>query len=190
MLTCLKNVSMASAFGHIASVIGFKKLFPDSVLGTKALLLGAISASIPDLDVIAYSFGIYPPDILGHRGLTHSVLFAVIWTLLMIGVFHQKDRKHFLLLGFYYFVCTMSHGVIDTFTTGGDGIALLYPFTEERYFSPYRMIRVSPIGIEAFFSNWGLRVLASEFRYIGIPSMLLYGLGVFLNRRVYRGGLD
>ena len=33
---------------------------------------------IPDLDVIGFSFGIQYADMLGHRGLTHSIFFAIL----------------------------------------------------------------------------------------------------------------
>jgi inner membrane protein len=38
----------------------------------------AACAMLPDADVIAFSFGIPYDAMLGHRGLTHSLFFAVI----------------------------------------------------------------------------------------------------------------
>ena len=177
---------MASAFGHAASIIGLKQLFPNKTFGKKALLIGIVSAILPDVDVLAYKFGITAPDILGHRGLTHSILFALIWEILILFIFHQKEKKNYFILFLFYFLCTASHGLFDAMTTGGDGITFLLPFTTERYFLPWQVIQVSPIGLEDFFSEWGLKVLVSEFKYIGIPSLLLFGLGKFLNKSVYK----
>jgi len=41
--------------------------------------LGALCAVVPDLDVVSFLFGL-PPDghILGHHGLSHSLLFAAV----------------------------------------------------------------------------------------------------------------
>jgi len=49
-------------------------------LGKKALLLGAIANSLPDIDAIA-SFWLDPAkDVWAHRGITHSFLFVLIMT--------------------------------------------------------------------------------------------------------------
>jgi len=177
---------MASAFGHAASIVGLKQLFPNKTFGKKALFIGIVSSILPDIDVLAYKFGITAPDILGHRGLTHSILFAALWSLLILFIFHQKEKKNYLLLLVFYFLCTASHGFLDAMTNGGDGITFFLPFTSERYFLPWQVIQVSPIGLEHFFSEWGIEVLISEFKYIGIPSLLLFGLGTFLNKSVYK----
>jgi inner membrane protein len=112
-------------------------------------------------------------------------LYAILWALLIVGIFHRKNKRKVILF-LFYFLCTISHGILDSFTTGGDGIGFLMPFSTERYFSPYKVIQVSPIGISRFFSEWGVRVLKSEFFYIGIPSILFYILGWLLNRSVYQ----
>ena len=70
-------------------------------------------------------------------------------------------------------------------TTGGDGISFFAPFSDERYFLPFRKIMVSPIGISAFFSEWGVEVLKSEFIWIGIPTIFMILFGTILNRYLY-----
>ncbi len=183
---------MASAFGHAALVIGGRKLFPDKAMGTKVIILGICSAVFPDLDVffryiVDYSNPYY--EYLEHRGITHSIFFAVLWAILITGIFHRKSPYKIILISFY-FICTISHGILDAFTTGGAGIGFLMPFSTERYFTPFKVIKVSPIGISRFFSSWGVKVLKSEFFYIGIPSMLFYVLGIFLNRSIYKTEKD
>ena len=54
-------------------------------------------------------------------------------------------------------------------TTGGLGVAFFSPWDLKRYFFGLRPIRVSPISINAFFGGRGLRVLASEARWVGLP---------------------
>ena len=58
-------------------------------------------------------------------------------------------------------------------TTGGLGVAFFSPWDLERYFFGLRPIRVSPLGIKAFFGARGLRVLASEALWVGLPCLLL-----------------
>jgi inner membrane protein len=73
----------------------------------------------------------------------------------------------------YVAVAAASHGVLDAFTNGGLGIALLAPFDNTRYFAPWRPIEVSPIGIRALFSREGLAVLLSEAAWVWLPALLL-----------------
>lgn len=165
---------MASVFGHAVSAYGLGKIFPEKLITTKVMLLGMASAILPDADVISYHFGIWHDHPLGHRGLTHSFFFAFIWAITLIVSFHRKlNRKNQANLLLYYFICTVSHGILDAMTTGGAGIAFFLPFSEDRYFLPWRIIEVSPIGIGAFFNRWGLEVLLNEFIVIGLPVLML-----------------
>jgi inner membrane protein len=66
-----------------------------------------------------------------------------------------------------------SHGVLDTFTTGGKGIALLWPFTEHRYFAPIQVIHVAPLSVSRFFSPRGITVMLSELQWVWLPSCCL-----------------
>jgi len=49
---------MASVFGHAIAAFGLGKIFTKKVMNRKVFTLGIISSMLPDLDVIAFSFGI------------------------------------------------------------------------------------------------------------------------------------
>ena len=50
----------------------------------------------------------------------------------------------------------------NTLTTGGEGVALFWPYDSSRhFFEPWRPIPVSPIGLD-YFSPRGLRVAVIE----------------------------
>lgn len=68
-------------------------------------------------------------------------------------------------------------------TTGGMGVALFSPFSSRRYFLPWQVIRVSPIGITQFLSRWGLRVIASEIVWIWLPAALFGVAGALIRRK-------
>jgi inner membrane protein len=72
----------------------------------------------------------------------------------------------------WFAVVTASHGILDALTNGGRGIAFFAPFSNHRYFFPWRPIQVSPIGV-GFFSARGLRALASESLWIWLPSAIM-----------------
>ena len=135
-----------------------------------------VSAAFPDVDVIGFRFGIQYGDMLGHRGLTHSLAFAFILGCL-VALLAFREVKIFSLdwwkLAIYFFVVTASHGVLDALTNGGLGVAFFAPFSNERYFFPWRPIEVSPIGLRPFLSYRGLLVILSEIAWIWIPSVLL-----------------
>ena len=65
-------------------------------------------------------------------------------------------------------------------TDGGRGIALLAPFDWNRYFLPWRPIRVSPIGIGRFLGPRGLAILESELVAMWIPCAAVGALGLLV----------
>ncbi len=178
---------MASAFGHGIAAYGLGKLFPKSVMTRKVYTLGLLSSILPDLDVIAFKFGVSWDSMWSHRGFTHSIFVAIFWTIILLIFFHRKDKfSSKSKLSIYYFLATVSHGILDAMTNGGNGIAFFAPFSAERYFLPWEVIQVSPIGIKNFFSKWGVEVLKSEFIYIVLPSLGLVFIGNWLNKKVYQ----
>ncbi|MGZ8957832.1 MAG: metal-dependent hydrolase, partial [Methylosarcina sp.] len=71
----------------------------------------------------------------------------------------------------FLFVSVGSHGLLDTFTNGGLGIALFWPWTDQRYFAPFQPIEVSPLGLDGFLSRRGIEVLKSELIWVWLPAM-------------------
>ena len=82
----------------------------------------------------------------------------------------------------FLFLATASHGVLDAMTDGGLGIAFLSPFSNQRYFFPFRPIAVSPIGA-GFLSAQGLHVVANELAWIWVPSLMIIGAGAALRAK-------
>ncbi len=131
---------------------------------------------LPDADVIGFAFGIHYGDFIGHRGFFHSIFFALLLSFLVVILFFRNKElfsKTWFLLISYFFIITASHGILDAFTSGGLGVALLSPFDNSRYFFPFTPIQVSPIEIQAFFSEWGVRVILSEFLWIWLPILFV-----------------
>lgn len=162
---------MASVFGHVAvsTAIGYT-LFPKYVRPA-TLLLAGFCAFAPDLDVLAFRFGISYQSIYGHRGWTHSLIFALLLGAL-IG-WASGDKRDPKALTLWFALSMLSHPLLDMMTNGGLGCALWWPFSDERVFFPFRPIKVSPLSVADFFSPWGLSVLASEVLWIGIPCLVL-----------------
>lgn len=171
---------MPTTFTHAAFSLAAGRVV-DPALSREALIAAVVISVLPDVDVVGLFFGIPYAHLLGHRGLTHSIVFALLsstvcWTLLRRGSRRAGSLWIFLL------VAAVSHPLLDATTNGGLGVAFLAPFSNTRFFFPFRPIEVSPIGA-GFFSMRGLHVLANEVVWIWIPSALLAGSVELLHRR-------
>ncbi len=141
------------------------------------LFLALICPMIPDLDTIGYNL-LYIPitHALGHRGFFHSPVFCLFLALLISGLFFRQKRifsKAWGSIVLFFFLLMVSHGVLDALTDGGRGVAFLSPFSNERFFLPWRPIEISPLSIQAFLGSRGLRVIGSEVVWIWLPLFFL-----------------
>ena len=104
--------------------------------------------------------------------MTHSLLFAGLLSAALVAMcYRQKAWAARVVIFVYLFLCTASHGVLDALTDGGLGVAFFSPFDTSRYFFAARPVAVSPIGISAFFREDAYHVLASEVKWIWLPTI-------------------
>jgi inner membrane protein len=115
---------------------------------------------LPDVDVLAFRLGVPYSAPFGHRGALHSIVFAVA-TALVLGFVARRLELPALSTILVCGLVVASHGVLDAFTDGGLGVALLWPFRSDRYFAPWRPIPVAPIGWR-LLSTDGLALMARE----------------------------
>jgi inner membrane protein len=131
---------------------------------------------LPDIDVVGFSFGVHYEDLLGHRGLTHSLFFALLVGLAVVTLLFRDApplSQRWIRLVIFFFLFTASHGVLDAFTNGGLGVAFFAPFSNKRYFFPWTPIEVSPIGLRHFSGGRAVEVILSEIVWIWIPAAIL-----------------
>lgn len=174
---------MASLPGHAVAVCGLGAVLLPSRAPGRMWVWGVLLALFPDVDALGYFYGVPYGHPWGHRGLTHSVMMAVLLACAVMAWERRRDpgigvdrTTLFLILA------ALSHGLLDAATNGGLGVGFWLPFESTRYFFPWRPIRVSPMG-GAFFGTRGWRVLLSEALWIGLPSLALC-LGRWGQRRV------
>jgi inner membrane protein len=138
-----------------------------------------ICSALPDVDVIGFRFGVHYGDLWGHRGLTHSIFFAMVIGI-AAGAYLGKNWAKRIGMGALLCAITCSHGMLDAMTNGGLGIAFFSPIDPTRYFFPWRPIQVSPIGAGWFFSARVLIILRNEMIFVWLPMLatgaVLYGL--------------
>ncbi len=122
----------------------------------------------PDLDAVAFVLGIPYEHEFGHRGASHALLVGLLGAGCALVPAPHRARA-----GILGALVLASHGLLDAMTTGGLGSALLWPFTDARFFAVWRPIPVAPIGAR-MLSARGLWVLVVEA--VLFAPLLLYAL--------------
>ena len=134
-------------------------------LPLKLWLVGVAYALLPDLDAAGYWLGVPYGSFWGHRGFTHSIVFAVLAS----GVFARWigcwTGITVVRVWTFCSVAMLSHGILDAMTDGGLGVAFFSPMDQNRYFFPIRPIHVASMSLR----DHGLDVLASECLWVWIP---------------------
>lgn len=179
---------MASGFTHtFVALAGTKLAFPEKT-PHRLYPIAVFCSLISDLDVIAFRLHVPYGNPFGHRGFSHSLLFAAIMglmtALLLFRDVPRWSRAWWKLVAFFFLI-TASHGVLDAMTNGGYGIGFFVPFDNTRYFLPWRPLVVSPIGIRGFLSRLGWDVVMSEVLWVWVPISLMLA-AVVLARRTTR----
>jgi inner membrane protein len=130
------------------------------------------AAILPDADLISRLFGIPHTHDFGHRGATHTILFALL--LAAIAAFHAgkllvRRRVAFLFI----FFSALSHPLSDMLTNGGKGIMLFWPFDSTRFAWAVRPVEVSPILLRGFEDGRIWSVLMSEVQWLWGPAIVI-----------------
>ncbi len=107
-------------------------------IGNKALIWGGIAGTIPDLDVIASPFMSEVDSLAFHRGISHSISFAIVgalffgWLLYLLyrNRKYEGDEVGLRRWQWMFFLAFITHSLLDCFTMYGT--QLFAPFTDYR----------------------------------------------------------
>ncbi|MCZ6773000.1 MAG: metal-dependent hydrolase [Proteobacteria bacterium] len=177
---------MATVITHAIAAGALSTIAPRALPRARLALTLAILSAAPDVDVIGLHYGIAYGDQLGHRGFTHSILFAVIAAFVAPFIaFPRIPRlsRTWWILVWLLFVATVSHGILDAFTDAGLGIGFFIPFDDTRYFAPWRPLATSPLSIDAFVNGPAGQILIIELIWVGLPLAGFLGLWHFTRWR-------
>ena len=172
---------MPTILTHAAVPLAIGLGLGPNAISRRLLAAGVIASMLPDMDVLAFRFHIAYADTFGHRGASHALMFAVIIGLLAMAFATQLKATRSKAFLFACAACA-SHGLLDALTNGGEGVALLWPFSDVRIFFPWHIIEVSPLDMHRVFSERGWVVLQSEFAWVWLPAAALC-CGLYLLRR-------
>lgn len=160
---------MASALSQGVAALSIGTCFYRPQTPKRVWIAAVLCSVVPDMDVIGFWSGIHYGDFWGHRGFTHSLVFAsLLASIVTFSIFRRLSSGigRFVLFA-YLFLAIASHGVLDAMTNGGPGVAFFSPFDPTRYFLPWRPIRVSPIYVHGFLSARGCAVSKASFGEFG-----------------------
>jgi inner membrane protein len=140
------------------------------------ITLAAICAVAPDLDLIGWPLGISPSALLGHRGLTHSLPFAVVLgTIAALAFLRDASRRERTAAAIILVLATATHGVLDALTSyAPSGPAFWAPFSNQRYRFPWTPLT----GAGGLRTDFG-----RELIYVCLPALVLVLLIEWWRRR-------
>jgi inner membrane protein len=169
---------MPSAFTHAFVGAALGTLFRRPGPPRRFWLAGAACAAAPDLDVVGPLWlGVPWRSMLGHRGISHSLAFAVVLGA-VVTVLAFRDgawRGRRLVVWLYLSLVTASHGLLDAMNDAVTGVAFFAPFDATRYLLPWRPLPVSPFAFN-FFSARGFVVFQAELLMVWLPAVVLASL--------------
>jgi inner membrane protein len=132
---------MPSSVAHAAVAVIANQVLDRGDRTRAAIWLAAMAAVAPDLDTVAWVFrGGDGPLSPSHRGVSHSLTVAVGAAAALTILWHRRRPPQSTARTFSYFALVIaSHGLLDSLTSYGSGIALLAPFSARRFSSPWSL---------------------------------------------------
>ena len=162
-------------------------------IGKKGAILGAVIATVPDLDVILYLFYDKLEMLSIHRGFSHSIMFSILGAILIAFILSKliwlQDIKFQTLLLFSW-LSLFTHILLDTFTAYGTQLFL--PFSNERLgfdsinvVDPFYTIPLI-IGVILSTSTFKSKYDRSKFNNYGIIISSLYLIFTLVNKEIVK----
>ena len=122
----ISQFTLGAALGE--AVLGKK-------IGNKAILIGGLAGTIPDLDIIFFPFLDDIQKLTLHRGISHALLFSFVIAPILAYLFFFLFKKHpekpsYKEWVWLFFLGLFTHPILDTFTVYGTQLFL--PFSDYR----------------------------------------------------------
>ena len=162
-------------------------------IGNKAAIIGAVVATIPDLDVILYLFYDKFEMLSIHRGFSHSIAFSFLGTFLIAFLlskikWFQNIELRILML--FTWLCLFTHILLDSFTAYGTQLFL--PFSNARIgfdsINVVDLVYTIPLTFGLALSIWTSKSnnRKSVFNKSGLIISSLYLLFTLINKEMVK----
>ncbi|MGH7286156.1 MAG: metal-dependent hydrolase [Polyangiaceae bacterium] len=171
---------MASLFVHAAlPTVARRAIAVPSRFERRLWIVAVVVSCIVDLDLAAYIAEVRPPALLAHGGIFHSLAFALILGLAAAVIFFRAlgtRTREWKIVAAFLCGCAMSHPLLDWVTASDTPVALLAPFSSARVSAPIKLIPSCPLGLDEYFTLWGILTFANELLYVVIPASVVVAL--------------
>ncbi len=107
---------MASAFSHAVAALSIGTCFYRPRIPKRVWAAAAICSVLPDLDVIGFPLGIRYGDFWGHRGFTHSLVFAALLAGVVIFIWFRRGATSIGLLPLFTYLFLATALAVETYT--------------------------------------------------------------------------
>jgi inner membrane protein len=160
---------MATDYTHAVVGLGLARLYANKPMPWAYWGLAFVLPVLPDLDVFSTAaYGTW----LGHRGFTHSLLFALSLGVVVAGLTFRYFRANWWSLAALFFLMIASHGLLDAATSGGENVPLFWPLAGR--YGNWGLIPVSDIALDLPDPRYSHAIRAELLR-IWLPMALLVG---------------
>lgn len=168
---------MATIYSHAVVGLGLARLYAVRPMPWAYWGLATLLPIVPDLDSFStFAYG----SSLGHRGFTHSLLFALVLSGVTAAATFQHFRVHWWSLAVLFFAIVASHGLLDAMTKGGADIPFFWPL-DGRY-GNWGPLPVSDIAFDLPDPRYS-RAVRSELLWVWLPTIVAAGLTTLYRHR-------
>ena len=192
-------VRMASSIGHAAAALAIgAALRPAGRTPRRFWWLAAAAGVLPDVDALGRPFGAGDLAWLGgHRAFSHSLVFAALLAIVLAAMARrtvprdgeQPDDASVGRLWLAFALAGASHGLLDTLTAYGEGVALLAPMSWARFSAPWHPLDPAAAADGHAGPAQLLDGLVNEAAWIWLPALAV-GMSFGLARRYFRQRSD
>jgi len=167
---------MATDYSHAVAGLGLARLYAAEPMPWAYWGLAVVLPIVPDIDVFSSAaYGTW----LGHRGFTHSLIFALLLGIAAAGVTFRYFRVNWWSLAALFFLMIASHGLLDALTRGGEGIPFFWPLGNR--YGNWGLMPMSDIALELPDPRYS-RAIRGELLWLWLPTGLLVGVGMVYRR--------
>lgn len=183
---------MPSSFTHAIAGVALASPLAKSPVPRRLWAAAGVCAALPDIDLL-WGRDVPSGSWLAHRGVTHSLAFAVLLGTAAAALCF-RDRR-FAAVRWRYTVAlviaTASHGFLDSLAVYGAPVAFFFPFTNHRYLLPWRIFGSQYLPWPRSTFHRVLRVVKNEVLWVWLPSVVLLSITTALRRaRPTKSGVD
>jgi len=174
----MDSITQAVLGGTIGEAILGKKL------GNKGAVLGAIVATIPDLDILLHLFFDKFEMLSIHRGYSHSIVFSILGAFFIAFImsrFKWSEDVSYRRFWIFSWLALFTHILLDAFTAYGTQLFL--PFSDQRVgldsINVVDPVYTLPLltGLIASLFVYKKKPGKQIYNYLGITISTLYLLG-------------